>query len=75
MKKTFIRRVTSALIAIMMVTMPIPSGSFNIETDLNTAEAAETAPDITEISGEANSESGGGKIFQPGDDNGEGWFT
>ena len=60
MKKTFIRRVTSAVIALMMVIMPVPSGTFSVETDLNTAEAAETAPDITEISGEANSESGGG---------------
>ena len=72
MKKTFIRRAASAVIALLMVTMPIPSGSFNIETDLATAEAAETS--VTNIDTEANSDSGGGKIFQSGDNNGEGWF-
>ena len=58
MNKTFIRRVTSAAIALMMVTMPVLYGKFAVETDLNTAEAAETS--VTNIDAEANSNSGGG---------------
>ena len=73
MNKTFIRRVTSAAIALMMVTMPVLYGKIVVETDLNTAEAAETS--VTNIDTEANSESGGGKIFQFGDKHGEEWFT
>ena len=54
MKRTFIRRLTSTIIALSMISVPMPTGTFAVEPDISTPGTS-----VTNIDTETKSESGG----------------
>ena len=54
MKKTFIRRLTSTIVALSMISIPMPTGTFAVEPDISTPGTS-----VTNLDTGANSKSGG----------------
>ena len=62
MKKTFLRRLTSIIVALSMISISVSTGTFAVETGPDTAEAAGTSAVNNDV--ETDLESGGGNYSQ-----------
>ena len=63
MKKTFLRRLTSIIVALSMISISVSTGTFAVETGPDTAEAAGTSAVNNDV--ETDLESGGVTISNP----------